>query len=75
MFFFFRLNKEILFDVLFGSSEVIEKYKGKIQGLEKDVKDILKLESEEKEVNNQYLPLLFLLWHRRFCNLITFYFT
>lgn len=30
--------------------EVIEKYKGKIQGLEKDLKEILKQESEEKEL-------------------------
>ncbi|CAH3041031.1 unnamed protein product [Pocillopora meandrina] len=30
--------------------EVIEKYKGKIQGLDKDLKDILKQESEEKEL-------------------------
>lgn len=30
--------------------EVIDKYKSKINGLEKDVKDILKQESEEKEV-------------------------
>ena len=36
----------------FSSSEVIEKYKGKIQGLDKDLKDILKQESEEKEVGD-----------------------
>ena len=29
---------------------MIEKYKSKIQGLEKDLKEILKQESEEKEV-------------------------
>ena len=34
----------------FFSPEVIDKYKIKIQGLEKDVKEILKQESEEKEV-------------------------
>ena len=34
----------------FFSSEVIEKYKSKIQGVEKDLKEILKQESEEKEV-------------------------
>ncbi|XP_020611155.1 probable ATP-dependent RNA helicase DDX27 isoform X2 [Orbicella faveolata] len=31
-------------------TEVIEKYKSKIQGLEKDLKEILKQESEEKEL-------------------------
>ena len=36
----------------FSSSEVIEKYKGKIQGLDKDLKEILKQESEEKEVGD-----------------------
>lgn len=36
----------------FSFSEVIEKYKGKIQGLDKDLKDILKQESEEKEVGD-----------------------
>ena len=29
---------------------MVEKYKSKIQGLEKDLKEILKQESEEKEV-------------------------
>lgn len=36
--------------LIFLSPEVIEKYKSKIQGLEKDLKEILKQESEEKEV-------------------------
>lgn len=36
----------------FYSPEVIDKYKSKIQGLEKDLKEILKQESEEKEVCN-----------------------
>ena len=31
---------------------MIEKYKGKIQGLDKDLKEILKQESEEKEVGD-----------------------
>ena len=35
---------------LFRFPEVIGKYRGKIQGLDKDLKEILKQESEEKEV-------------------------
>ena len=40
-------------DFLFSSRfpEVIGKYRNKIQGLDKDLKEILKQESEEKEVN------------------------
>ena len=36
---------------LFLFPEVIGKYRNKIQGLDKDLKEILKQESEEKEVN------------------------
>ena len=35
---------------LFRFPEVIGKYRDKIQGLDKDMKEILKQESEEKEV-------------------------
>ena len=37
--------------VLFCFPEVIDKYKTKIRGLDKDMKEILKQESEEKEVH------------------------
>ena len=33
-------------------TEVIEKFRNKIAGFDRDVKDILKLEEEEKEVIN-----------------------
>ena len=36
--------------ILFWFPEVIDKYKTKIRGLDKDMKEILKQESEEKEV-------------------------
>ena len=36
---------------LFLLPEVIGKYRNKIQGLDKDLKEILKQEGEEKEVN------------------------
>ena len=38
---------------LFLFPEVIGKYRNKIQGLDKDLKEILKQESEEKEVDKQ----------------------
>lgn len=36
---------------------MIEKYKSKIQGLEKDLKEILKQESEEKEVGEKQVAV------------------
>jgi len=39
---------------------VIEKYKSKIQGLDKDVKEILKQEGEEKEVCELALEMIIL---------------
>lgn len=45
------LNHEL---VWFFFLEVIDKYKSKIEGLEKDVKAILKQESEEKEVTKKF---------------------
>ena len=41
----------LIFLFLFLFPEVIGKYRNKIQGLDKDLKEILKQESEEKEVN------------------------
>ena len=44
-----KMSSDFLFLFLF--PEVIGKYRNKIQGLDKDLKEILKQESEEKEVN------------------------
>ena len=41
----------LIFSILISFSGGISKYRNKIQGLDKDLKEILKQESEEKEVN------------------------